>query len=209
VANALAATAACRAVGISVKDIRAALADFAPSRANPGRGNVYAVTAGGDRSGPPSPVLVDYGHNAAALLATGELMTAAWGGAHVAVLTLPGDRRDDLVAEAAEAVASVFGTVVVYEDDDLRGRAPGQMRDLIAAAMRKARPGIVVRHATGARAALREAVTLAAGGAVLFIYEKLAAARAALAELGAVPWPEAELPARSAGEARIEDRVTA
>jgi cyanophycin synthetase len=207
VANALAAAAACRAVGIPVKDIRVALSDFAPARTNPGRGNVYAATSGQDGSAAPSPVLVDYGHNAAALVATGELVKAAWGGHHVAAVTLPGDRRDDLVAESAEAVASCFATVVVYEDEDLRGRMPGEMRELVAAAMRKARPDIVIRHAHGAEDALRQAVTLAGGGAVLFIYEKLSAAMAALEALGAEPWPEAEACADPIGDSRRIDDI--
>ena len=197
VANALAATAACRAVGIPVKDIRIALSDFVPAQANPGRGNVYAVAA--------SQVLVDYGHNAAALAATGELVKAAWSGHHVAAITLPGDRRDDLVAESAEAIASSFATVVVYEDEDRRGRAPGEMRELIAAAMRKARPDVVIRYARDAEDALNQAVTLAAGGAILFIYEKLSAAMAALHAVDAVPWPpQAEV---SAGAAYDPDGI--
>jgi cyanophycin synthetase len=205
VANALAAAAACRAVGITVKDIRAALSDFVPARANPGRGNVYSATASQNGLAGPSPVLVDYGHNAAALIATGELVRAAWSGHHVAAITLPGDRRDDLVAESAEAIASCFATVVVYEDEDLRGRAPGEMRELIAAALRKARPDVVIRNAHGANDALRQAGTLAAGGAVLFIYERLGDAAAALDALEAVPWPEAELAADSVGDPRRID----
>src|SRR5215472_8101151 len=211
VANALAAAAACRAIGVAVKDIRGALSDFVPARANPGRGNVYAAkanaaTVNGDGPAGPSPVLVDYGHNAAALATTGELVRAAWSGHHVAAITLPGDRRDDLVTESAEAIASCFATVVVYEDEDLRGRAPGEMREMIAAALRKARPDVVIRHAHGAADALRQAVTLAAGGAVLFVYEKLGDATAALDAAGAVPWPEAELQADAvAGPRRMDD----
>ena len=85
--------------------------------------------------------------------------------------------------------AQGFPAAVIYEDDDPRGRAPGEMRGLIAAAMREARPGIAIRHATGASDALREAVTLAAGAPVLFIYENLATAKSALAAIGATPQP--------------------
>lgn len=196
IANALAAVAACRAMGTAVKDIRAGLAGFTPADANPGRGNLYSAGSG--------PVLVDYGHNAAALHATGELVAGAWDGDPVAAITLPGDRRDDLIAESAQAVATWFGRVVIYEDTDLRGRAPGEMRDLVAAAMRAARPDIDLRHADGAEAALRAAVTLAGGGPVLFIFEKLAEAREALAAIGATPMEgggSTALPAASIGEA--------
>jgi cyanophycin synthetase len=179
-ANALAAVAACRAAGVSAKDIRRALATFIPEESNPGRGNVYL--AGG------SPVIVDYGHNAPALHATGRMVTDVWGGEPVAAITLPGDRRDDLVAATAEAIATWFGRVVIYEDEEKRGRAPGEMTSLIAAAMRRARPGIALARADGPRSALSTAVAMAAGSPVLFLYEKLAMAHDALAALGARPW---------------------
>jgi cyanophycin synthetase len=180
-ANALAAVAACRGLGVSAKDIRRALGTFTPGQSNPGRGNVYL--AGG------SPVIVDYGHNAAALDATGRMISSVWGGEPVAAITLPGDRRDDLTAQSAEAIAAWFGRVVIYEDADKRGRRPGEMTELITAAMRGARPGITLAAAGGPHAALRTAVEMAAGHPVLFLYEKLAMAHEALASLDARPWP--------------------
>jgi cyanophycin synthetase len=141
VANALAAIAACRALGVSVKDIRRALTAFTPDEANPGRGNLYLVAG--------SPVIVDYGHNAAALAAMGRLVHDTWGGDPVTAVTLPGDRRDDLVRQTAASVAAWFGRVVVYEDNDLRGRQPGEMTGLISAALRAHRPGLTVMPATG------------------------------------------------------------
>jgi cyanophycin synthetase len=193
VANALAAIAACRAAGVTVKDIREALSTFTPGAVNPGRGNVYAVTAGPAASTSAGPVLVDYGHNAAALQATGQMVASVWEGEPVAAITLPGDRRDDLITESAEAIASWFGTVVIYEDEDRRGREPGEMRELIATAMRKIRPEVHVSFADGPSEALRAAVELAAGAPVLFLYEKLDPALEALEALGATPWPEEDL----------------
>jgi cyanophycin synthetase len=183
VTNALAAVAACRAAGVSAKDIRHALTTFTPDESNPGRGQVY-LAAG-------SPVIVDYGHNAAALDATGRMISDVWGGEPAAAITLPGDRRDDLVSKAAEAIAAWFGRVVVYEDADQRGRVPGEMTGLITAAMRRARPGIMCAAADGPRAALRTAVAMAAGHPVLFLYEKLAAAADAIDAIGGQPWPDA------------------
>jgi folylpolyglutamate synthase/dihydropteroate synthase len=180
IANALAAVAACRGLGVSAKDIRRALGTFTPGEANPGRGHVYL--AGGSR------VIVDYGHNAAALDATGRMISEVWGGEPVAAITLPGDRRDDLTAQSAEAIAAWFGRVVIYEDADQRGRRPGEMTEQITAAMRRARPGITLAAADGPQAALRTAVEMAAGHPVLFLYEKLAMAHEALASLNARPW---------------------
>jgi cyanophycin synthetase len=184
IANALAACAACRALGVSAKDIRHALTTFTPQQANPGRGNVYQVSG--------RPVVVDYGHNPAALAAMGRLLHEAWDGEPVAAVTLPGDRRDDLVAETAATIATWFGKVVVYEDTDLRGRRPGEMTELISTVMAAERPGIMIATAGGPADALRSALALASGhGPILLLYEKLPPVRAALAALNAVPWPTA------------------
>jgi cyanophycin synthetase len=208
VANALAAIAACRAAGVTVKDIREALRTFTPGAVNPGRGNVYAVSAGPAASAASGPVLVDYGHNAAALQATGQMVASVWEGEPVAAITLPGDRRDDLITESAEAIASWFGTVVIYEDEDRRGRAPGEMRELIATAMRNLRPEVHVSFADGPADALRSAVELAAGAPVLFLYEKLDPALEALESLGATPWPEEDLMGDLEGAPPLDDLPT-
>jgi cyanophycin synthetase len=199
VANALAAAAASRALGVSAKDVKRALATFTPGGSNPGRGNVYLVGDG--------PVIVDYGHNAAALHATGRMISDVWGGEPVAAVTLPGDRRDDLVAATGEAIATWFGRVVVYEDADKRGREPGEMTDLIIAAMRRVRPRISAIAANGPRPALRAAVAIAAGAPVLFLYEKLAMARDALDAIGARPWPADAAPAPASAPAPAPARA--
>ncbi len=182
IANAMAAIAACRALGASVKDIRRALATFDPMQANPGRANIYLL--GG------SPVVIDYGHNPAALTAMGRFVRQAFDGDAIAAITLPGDRRNYLVAETAAAAAAWFRRAVIYEDSDLRGRQPGEMTTLIRAAMANRRPGISISTAAGAQDALMNALSQAApGDPVLFLYEKLEPVRELLHSLGAVPWP--------------------
>jgi cyanophycin synthetase len=199
VANALAAAAACRAVGVSVKDIARGLALFAPGELNPGRATTY-------RAG-RSPIIVDYGHNAAALQATGQFITEVWPGPAVAAVTLPGDRRDDLVAQTAEAIAGRFPAVVLYEDSDKRGRPAGEMISLVGGALRSARPDILCRQAENPSDALRAALELADGGPVLFLYEKLALAHDALAAVGAQPWPEASTPSPAGAGPVIPEAV--
>ena len=117
----------------------------------------------------------------------------------MAAVTLPGDRRDDLLIETATAVAAWFGQVVVYEDEDKRGRRPGEMTELIVSALRRARPDIACVPADGPAQALRRAIMLAGGDAVLFLYEKLSAAKDALSAAGAQPAAEAAVAAPSAG----------
>jgi len=180
VANALAAAAACRALGVSGKDIRRGFATFTTAEVNPGRGQVYQVGR--------IPVIVDYGHNPAALAAMGRLLHEAWGGQPAAAITLPGDRRDDLVAETAASVAAWFSRVVVYEDMDLRGRQPGEMTRLITGSLTRHRPGIQVVPATGPDGALHAALALAApADPVLLTYEKLEPVQEMLTSLGAIP----------------------
>jgi cyanophycin synthetase len=198
VANALAACAACRALGVSVKDIKRALATFTPAQANPGRGNIYQVDG--------RPVVIDYGHNPAALAAMGKLLHTAWGGEPVAAITLPGDRRNDLVADTAAVLAEWFGRVVIYEDHDLRGRTPGEMTALIRATLTARRPGVMTATASGPAGALRTALSLAGpGDPVLFVYEKLAPVHETLASLGAIAQPLAR--SLSAGPAGLGRRV--
>ncbi len=181
-ANALAAAAACRALGVSVKDIRRGFATFTPAGANPGRGNVYQV--GG------VPLVVDYGHNPAALASMGRLLHEAWDGQPIAAITLPGDRRDDLIEESAATVATWFSRVVVYEDRDLRGREAGEMTRLISAALARHRPDIAILTAGGPDEALRSALALASpADPVLLTYETLGPVRDLLDGLGAIACP--------------------
>jgi cyanophycin synthetase len=121
-----------------------------------------------------------------------------------AAITLPGDRRDDLITETARALATWCGQVVIYEDTDRRGRRPGEMQALIGAAVRQARPDARCELAGGPEQALRRAVELAGGAPVLFTYEKLTAARAALAAIGARPWPDADPACPAAPPARSD-----
>jgi cyanophycin synthetase len=119
----------------------------------------------------------------------GRLLHEAWGGQPVAAITLPGDRRDDLVAESAATVATWFSRVVVYEDRDLRGRAAGEMTRLISGALARHRPDIRILPADGPEDALRRALALASpADPVLLTYEELGPVRELLDGLGARPW---------------------
>ena len=196
VANALAAAAACRAAGVSAKDIARGLKTFT-SEQNPGRASIFRV--GG------TPVILDYGHNAEALRATGRFVSEVFGRHPVAALTLPGDRRDDLLAETARAVADWFGTVVLYEDSDKRGRPAGAMHELVGSVLRTCQ--VRCELAGDAAAALQTALELAGEGQpVLFVYEKPDIAHQALAAVGAEPWPDAGATAAASGQhAAVDD----
>ncbi|MFD0689583.1 cyanophycin synthetase [Actinomadura fibrosa] len=180
IADALAAVAAARALDVPVDVLAGALRTFEPHALNPGRGCVYRVGA--------RPVLVDYAHNPAAAEAMGALVGRRWGRAGVAAVTLPGDRSDELVRETARAIAGTFDRVVVYEDEDLRGRRPGEMTRLIVEGLRAGRPDVRPHPAGDLKGALTAALDIAGPDEpVLLLYERLAPVAELLDTLGAVP----------------------
>jgi cyanophycin synthetase len=181
VANALAAVAAARAMGASQQTVVERLAAFDPPVHNPGRGTLLRC---GDVS-----LFVDYAHNPAALAAVLRTLHRLWGPERcLAAVTLPGDRRDDLLAASAQVLADGVTRVVLYDDEDPRGRAPGEVSALVEREMRGRRPTLRSVRVDGHRAAVQAALRLAApGDVVLVLYEKVDAMLALLDELGAVP----------------------
>jgi cyanophycin synthetase len=184
IANALAAAAAARALGVPMSLVARGLRTFDPHRCNPGRGCSFRIEE--------IPVIVDYAHNPAAVAAVGGLLRRVWGRAGVATVTLPGDRCDDLVIETARELARSFDSVVVYEDEDLRGRRSGEMTRLIIDGLTQERPDVRIRTAGDLKDAVGIALGLTTPGApLLLLYEKLQPVADLLQTLGATPTSEA------------------
>jgi cyanophycin synthetase len=121
--NVLAAIATAYVQGIRYDDIRAGLLSFFPSPAlTPGRLNLMRVGRG--------RLLVDYAHNAAAVAGLMELVLALDARHRIGVITAPGDRRDEDIRELGR-LAARLDHVIVKEDADLRGRAPGEVTRLV------------------------------------------------------------------------------
>lgn len=122
--NALAAALATYATGIPTSDIISGLLSFYQSaHQTPGRLNF--IDMDGFR------VLMDYAHNAHGLTALTELVRQMRDGRLTLIIGLPGDRRDADIRESVRAVAKTFDNVIVREDFDRRGRAPGEVPALI------------------------------------------------------------------------------
>ncbi|MFI5496204.1 cyanophycin synthetase [Actinoplanes sp. NPDC051859] len=179
--NALAAIAAARALGASATIVAERLTDFEPRVDNPGRGTVLRL---GDVH-----LFVDYAHNPAAIAAVLRTLDRLYGPDRcVAVVTLPGDRRDDLLAASAQVLADGVSRAVLHDDEDHRGREPGEVSALVEREMRGRRPKLRAVRVEGYRAAVAEALRLAVpGDVVLVLYEHLSPMLAYLEELGAVP----------------------
>ncbi|GIJ61943.1 cyanophycin synthetase [Virgisporangium aurantiacum] len=178
-ANALAAAAAARAMGLAASEIGPALGSFDAAAENPGRGQLFEL--GGVH------LLVDYAHNPAAISAVAGLVEAIWGTEHaVAAVTLPGDRRDDLIADCARAVADGFHRVVLYEDSDLRGRAHGEVPEIVRSEIAARRPELVATTVMTAAEAVPVALAMAnPGDVVVLMYEAIGPMLEVLDTLGA------------------------
>jgi cyanophycin synthetase len=97
------ATAVAYSLGKKLEDIRHGLRTFDTSFFQaPGRMNVFNEH--------PFKVILDYGHNPAAVRAMCNLVERTpVRGRKIAVLTMPGDRRDEDIADVAAIAAGHFG----------------------------------------------------------------------------------------------------
>ena len=137
VANALAAAAAAWAAGAHLHDIRQGLRTFSTSFFQaPGRLNLLDV--GGVR------VVIDYCHNVDGMRQLADFVNRMMAepqtragrigpgarsngrvGRAIGVIGIPGDRRDEDQSEYGAIAAGAFDEIIVREDKNLRGRAPG------------------------------------------------------------------------------------
>ncbi len=120
IANALAASLAAFAAGIEMDDIRGGLTTFHPTPFQaPGRANLYEFR--------DFRVMIDYCHNAHGMAMVAPFLASIKRGRLVVVLNAPGDRRlEDFDAITKEA-APHFDRVILRDDEDLRGRPPGEV----------------------------------------------------------------------------------
>ncbi len=130
VANALAAACAAVCLGVAPADITRGLRTFASS---PGRVERHVVDG--------REIVLDYGHNIAALRSIGDLVERIANGRRViGVVSMPGDRRDeDRVAFGAMA-GTLFDRLYVAEPA-IRGRPEGEAAGLLIDAAAQDRDG--------------------------------------------------------------------
>jgi cyanophycin synthetase len=126
VENAMFAAVMAYAMGVKIENIRQGLRTFDTSYFQvPGRSNVY--------DGHPFKVVVDYGHNPAAVRAMADLMLRLeCNGRRVCVLSGPGDRRDEDIRAMARIAGKAFDHIILRRDDDLRGRGSEDVPRMMA-----------------------------------------------------------------------------
>lgn len=123
IANALASCLATFAQGVDIELIRQGVRTFQMSASQtPGRMNLFDVQ--------DYQVLIDYAHNPHGFRAVGDFVRN-WSGAKIGVVGGPGDRRDEDLILLGNIAAEIFDQIIVKEDQDSRGRKPGEVADLI------------------------------------------------------------------------------
>ena len=134
IANALASCLAAFAQGVDIEDIRRGVRTFKVSAEQiPGRMNLFDL--GGYHA------LVDYAHNPHGYRAVGDFVKN-WQGSRIGVVGGPGDRRDEDLILLGNISAEIFDCIIIKEDEDPRGREPGEVADLISKGICQKNPNI-------------------------------------------------------------------
>ena len=125
VQNAMFAAAMAFSMGLKLEDIRHGLRTFDTTFFQaPGRMNIYDEH--------PFKVILDYGHNPAAVEAMCDLVERLEvSGRRIVVLAAPGDRRDEDIRDIGRIAAARFDRYFCRRDDSLRGRQPDEVPNLL------------------------------------------------------------------------------
>jgi cyanophycin synthetase len=129
VQNAMFAAAMAFSMGLKLEDIRHGLRTFDTTFFQaPGRMNIYDEH--------PFKVILDYGHNPAAVEVMCQLVERLEiTGRRICVLAAPGDRRDEDIKEIARMAAGRFERYICRRDDQLRGRKADEVPNLLRDAL--------------------------------------------------------------------------
>ncbi|MEM8676840.1 MAG: cyanophycin synthetase [Cyanobacteria bacterium P01_G01_bin.67] len=155
IANALASCLATFAQGVDIELIRQGVRTFQMSAAQtPGRMNLFDVK--------DYRVLIDYAHNPHGFRAVGDYVRN-WSGTKIGVVGGPGDRRDEDLILLGTIAAAIFDRIIVKEDQDSRGREPGEVADLITKGIYQVNPDticeVILNEVKATNQALNQAQT--------------------------------------------------
>jgi cyanophycin synthetase len=164
IANALAASLAAFAAGIEMDDIRGGLTTFHPTPFQaPGRGNIYEFR--------DFRVMIDYCHNAHGMALVAPFLSSMKRGRLVVVLNAPGDRREEDFDAITKAAAPHFDRVILRDDEDLRGRASGEVTGFLRAGlMRHGMKDDQIEEAKNEPEAVRRALAMARRDDLIVIF---------------------------------------
>jgi cyanophycin synthetase len=162
VENVLASVAACWGVGMSVEQIVAGLESFSAHMDKvPGRFNLLEVHG--------ATVVADYGHNSSSLLAIIEALGQFPHSHRTVVYSAAGDRRDIDMIRQGEILADHFDRVILYEDQYLRGRKPGEISSIFKRGMDSGKRVKEVYDFVGWEKAVEHALNLIKAGELMLL----------------------------------------
>ena len=129
VQNAMFAAAMAFSGGVRLEDIRHGLRTFDTTFfQTPGRLNFYDEH--------PFKVLLDYAHNPSAMERICEVVNLLdVVGRKIAVLSAPGDRRDEDIEATAAVMVGTFDHYICRRDDNPRGRGADEVPEILARAL--------------------------------------------------------------------------
>jgi cyanophycin synthetase len=186
VANVLAATAAARALGVSIANVRTGLLDFAPTAdRSPGRLNLFRLDS--------TLVVVDFAHNEAGIDAVLDVASGISAGAPITtIIGTAGDRPDDTLRGIGRIAGRRSARVAIKETQKyLRGRSrESVVGELLAGTRASGATRADVPVYESETAALRGELDQPADGPrviVLMCHEERDEVFALLAERGATP----------------------
>ncbi len=165
VQNAMFAAAITYSMEVKLEDIRHGLRTFDTTFFQaPGRMNVFDEH--------PFKVILDYGHNPAAIQAMVQVVEHfETKGRRLVVLAAPGDRRDEDVHEIARLCAGKFDHYICRRDDSTRGRGPEEVPRLLRASLIEA--GVEesqIELVPDEQEAVQRGLTLARPGDLLLVF---------------------------------------
>jgi len=162
IANALAASLAAFAHGVSLEQIRAGLSTFRASTSQtPGRMNLFNL--GNNHA------LVDYAHNPHSYEALGGFVRNWTEGEKIGVVGGPGDRRDEDFVTLGKLAAEIFDRIIIKEDDDTRGRPRGDAAELIALGILHVKPDYRYETILDETTAINTTLDTASAGSLVVI----------------------------------------
>jgi cyanophycin synthetase len=165
--NVMAATGAGWALGLDWEVIRAGLANFVNDTLTaPGRFNLFSHRG--------ATLIADYGHNADAIRALVHAIDKMPAKRRSVVISGAGDRRDEDIRQQTKILGDAFDEVVLYQDQCQRGRADGEVLNLLRQGLENAKRARDVKEIRGEFVAIDAAfANLKAGELCLILIDQV------------------------------------
>jgi cyanophycin synthetase len=176
VENAMAAIAAAWALNVDWNTIQTGVSTFVNDAATaPGRFNFFEYRG--------ANVIADYGHNPDAILALVSAVENIPAKKRLVVISGAGDRRDVDIMRQSEIVGDAFDEVILYQDKCQRGRADGEVLQLLQQGLLNAKRAKKIDEIRGEFLAIDTALSrLSEGDLCLILIDQVDEALAHIAQ---------------------------